>query len=168
MMLSFLIPWLPALTILMAAVVQEMALPLAAWSVFRPDLVLICLFYWRLYRPDRCGPILALLAGLLVDVISGAPLGLNAFSDIILVLFIGRFGRLIRSIDFFYLLFVLSFLVCLSEGIQLALAMLKWGSSVRWPLLMGRPVATMLIAPMIIHILVAIHQSWLEEPHARR
>ncbi|MBF0191395.1 MAG: rod shape-determining protein MreD [Magnetococcales bacterium] len=168
MMVSLLIPWLPAMTIFMAAVVQEMALPFAAWSVFRPDLVLIGLFYWRLYRPDRCGPILALLSGLLVDVVSGAPLGLNAVSNIILVLLIGRFGRLIRSIDFFYLLFVLLFFVCLAEGIQLALAAMKWGSAARWPLLTGRPVATVLIAPMVIHLLVTIHQSWLEEPHARR
>ncbi|MBF0340929.1 MAG: rod shape-determining protein MreD [Magnetococcales bacterium] len=168
MMVSLLIPWLPALTIFMAAVVQEMALPFPAWAVFRPDLVLICLFYWRLYRADRCGPVLALLAGLLVDVVSGAPLGLNAISDILLVLLVGRFGRLIRSVDFHYLLFVVPILVCLTEGMQVALASLKWGLAVRWHLLAGRPVATMLIAPTVIYLLVLIHQTWLEERHAQR
>ncbi|NGZ04734.1 MAG: rod shape-determining protein MreD [Magnetococcales bacterium] len=168
MMPSMLMPWLPALTIFVAAVVQEMALPMAAWAVFRPDLVLICLFYWRLYRADRCGPILALLSGLLVDVISGSPLGLNAVSNILLVLIISHFGRLIRSIDFVYLLFVLLLLVSLAEAIQWSLVMVKWGSAVRWSLLIGRPIATVLIAPMVIHLLVTIHQTWLEEPHARR
>lgn len=165
---SALIPWLPALTTFMAVLVQEMALPMAAWSVFRPDLVLVCLFYWRLYRADRCGPILAMLSGLLVDLISGSPLGLNAISNIFLVLIIGRFGRLIRSIDFIYLLFVLLLMVCLAEAIQWALVVVKWGGAVRWPLLYGRPVATALIAPMVIHLLVTIHQNWLEGPHARR
>lgn len=168
MMVSLLISGLPAMTIFMAAVLQEMALPFHAWSVLRPDLVLICLFYWRLYRTDRCGPILALLAGLLVDVISGAPLGLNAISNILLILVIGRLGRLIRSIDFTYLIFVVPIFVLLAEGIQLGLAMLKWGMAVRWQLLMGRPVATMLLAPLVIHLLVMIHRTWLEETHARR
>ncbi|MEO5345370.1 MAG: rod shape-determining protein MreD [Magnetococcus sp. YQC-9] len=156
------------MTIFMAAVLQEMALPFHAWSALRPDLVLICLFYWRLYRSDRCGPILALLAGLLVDVISGAPLGLNAISNILLILIIGRLGRLIRTIDFVYLLIVMPVLVMVAETIQLGIVYLKWGMAIRWPLLIGRPVATMLLAPLVIHLLVMIHQTWLEEAHARR
>ncbi|MBF0438194.1 MAG: rod shape-determining protein MreD [Magnetococcales bacterium] len=166
MMLSLLIPWLPALTIFVAAVVQEMALPFPAWSVFRPDLVLICLFYWRLYRADRCGPVLALLAGLLVDVMSGSPVGLHAVSNIVFILVTGHFGRLLRSVDFVYLLFVLLFFTCLAEGIQLMLALLKWGPYVRWMVLAGRPVATLLIAPLVVYLLVLVHQAWLEEPNA--
>ncbi|MBF0127090.1 MAG: rod shape-determining protein MreD [Magnetococcales bacterium] len=168
MIVSLLIPWLPAMTVFVAAVVQEMAMPFPAWSVFRPDLVLIALFYWRLYRADRCGPKLALLSGLLVDLISGSPVGLHGLTNIILVLLTGHLGRLFRSMDFYYLLFVLLFLTCLTEGLQLLVTMLMWGPAARWLLLAGRPVATMLIAPLVIHLLVLIHQTWLEEPHARR
>lgn len=168
MIVSLLIPWLPALTVFLAAVVQEVALPFSAWSVFRPDLVLISLFYWRLYRQDRCGPILALLVGLLVDLLSGSHLGLHGVSYIVLVLVTGHFARVCRSVDFYYVLFIILFLTCLIEGLQLTLATLMWGSGVRWLLLAGRPVATLLIAPMVVYGLIVVHQTWLEEPDARR
>ncbi|MEO5332000.1 MAG: rod shape-determining protein MreD [Magnetococcus sp. YQC-5] len=168
MIVSLLISWMPALTLFLAAVVQEMALPFSAWSVFRPDLVLICLFYWRLYRADRCGPILAFLTGLLVDVLSGTPLGLHAVSNIVLILVTGHFDRVFRSVDFIYVLFVILFLTCLTEGIQLAVSTVMWGPAARWLVLAGRPVATFLIAPMVIYGLVMVHQTWLEEPYARR
>ncbi len=168
MMISLLIPLLPAMTIFLAAAIQEIALPFPAWSVFRPDLVLISLFYWRLYRADRCGPILALVAGLFVDVVSGSPLGMHGVAYIVLVLVIGHFERLFRALDFYYLLFVILFLTCLIEGVELALATMMWGQGARWLLLAGRPVATLLMAPTVVYLLITIHQTWLEEPHARR
>ncbi|MBF0294584.1 MAG: rod shape-determining protein MreD [Magnetococcales bacterium] len=167
MIVSWLIPWLPALTLCMAAIIQELAIPVPAWAVFRPDLVLITLFYWRLYRGDLCGAKLAFLAGILVDMLSGTRLGVHAISHIVLVLVVGLYARVLRSMDFYYVLFVLLFLTCFVEGIQLLVTLPWMGGAARWMLLAGRPVATMLLAPLVIHLLVMVHRTWLEEPHAR-
>lgn len=142
--------------------IQESVIPLEAWSVFRPDLVLISLFYWRIYRPDRCTVPFAFLVGLLVDTVSGTPLGLNAFSKTLIVLLISRFGQRLRSMAFFHMLFGIVIISLLDAAIQLLLIGLLQGFYVRWPLLLGRPVATLLIAPLWFSLLIYIHHWWLE------
>lgn len=162
MIASLIIAWIPALTLILAMTIQESVIPLEAWSVFRPDLVLIGLFYWRLYRPDRCTVSLAFLIGLLVDTISGAALGLNAFSKTLIILLISRFGQRLRSMGFFHMLFGIVIVSLLDAAIQLLLIGLLQGFYVRWPLLLGRPVATLLIAPLWFSLLIYIHHWWLE------
>ncbi|MBF0400864.1 MAG: rod shape-determining protein MreD [Magnetococcales bacterium] len=162
MISSFIIAWIPALTLVLAVTLQESVIPLEAWSVFRPDLVLICLFYWRLYRPDRCTVTLAFLIGLLVDTVSGTALGLNTFSKTLLVLLVSRFGQRLRSLEFYHMLFGIVAVSLLDAVVQLLLMGLVQGVYVRWPLLLGRPVATLLIAPLCFSLLIYIHHWWLE------
>ncbi|MEG3640210.1 rod shape-determining protein MreD [Magnetococcus sp. PR-3] len=166
---TLLAPWLPFLSLLLAVAVQEVALPYEAWSVWRPDLLLVALFYWRLYRPDRCGPGSAFSAGLTVDVLSGGPLGMNALSKTLITLLIRRFGRRLRATDAIFLLPILALLSMLDQFIQLGLSTLLQGWGVRWPLLFGRIAATALIAPLIVALLIHIHRIWLgETPRAGR
>jgi rod shape-determining protein MreD len=159
---SLLVPWVPAFTVWFALTLQEVALPFAVWSVFRPDLVLITLFYWRLYRADLCGPVLAFCAGLMLDLMAGTPLGLNAFSKVVMVLLVGHFSLRLRAIEFTYHLPVIMLLVVLELGIQLVCFSVLWESAFYMPLLFGRPIATMLVMPMVVALLIHIHKSWLE------
>jgi rod shape-determining protein MreD len=158
-----LIPWVPAFTVWLALVLQELSLPFAAWSVFRPDLVLISLFYWRLYRSDLCGPVLAFLAGLLLDALSGTPLGLNAFSKVVVILLVGHFSIRLRAAEFLHLLPVVLLLVVLDMLIQLFFFAILHDNAAYMAFFIGRPVATMLVMPMVVAILIHIHKSWLEQ-----
>ncbi|ABK43925.1 Rod shape-determining protein MreD [Magnetococcus marinus MC-1] len=166
---SLLAPWLPLLSLMLAVAVQEVALPYQAWSVFRPDLLLVALFYWRLYRPDRCGPGSAFGAGVAVDLLSGGPMGINALSKILITLLIRRFGPRLRATDAIFLVPILALLSLLDQMIQLGLATLVQGWGVRWPLLLGRVVSTALVAPLVVGALIHIHRIWLgETPRAGR
>ncbi|MBF0444263.1 MAG: rod shape-determining protein MreD [Magnetococcales bacterium] len=162
-MISYLlVPWVPLLTVWVALVLQEIALPFASWSVFRPDLVLICLFYWRLYRSDLCGPVLAFGVGLLLDITSGTPLGLNAFSKVVMVIVVGHFNIRLKAAEFMHLLPVMLLLVILDLLIQLLLFSILRGNEFYLPIFYGRPIATMLLMPMVVAILIHIQKSWLE------
>ena len=47
-----------------------------SFSTFiRPEIGLICVFYWVLYRPDLFNMFMVFLLGLINDIISSAPLG---------------------------------------------------------------------------------------------
>ncbi|MEO5339435.1 MAG: rod shape-determining protein MreD [Magnetococcus sp. MYC-9] len=162
MITSLIIAWIPLLTLVLAACVQELLIPLEAWSVFRPDLVLVGLFYWRLHRPDRCTIPLVFCIGILVDTLSGTSLGLNTFSKTLLVLLIDRFGRRLRTLGFVHLLAGLLMAALLDAAIQMLLMSLLQGLHVRWPLLLGRPIATLLVAPLWFSMLIYIHHWWLE------
>lgn len=45
----------------------------------RPDLAIISVYFWVLYRPDLFGPVSTLILGLFVDFLSASPLGLHVF-----------------------------------------------------------------------------------------
>ncbi len=158
MISSLLLPWLPALTLLLAGVLQNLAMPFQSWSVFRPDLVLVGLVFWRLHRPDRCAPELAFAIGLVVDVLAHTPMGLHALSNTLLVVTVDRLSSRLRGSDFVQLLPFLLILTLLVELLQLAIILPLQGPHVRWPLFLGRPVATLLLAPLVFSGLNQAHQ----------
>lgn len=47
-------------------------------NLFRPELVLMVLFYWTLALPDKIGSFHALFLGLVLDLLLGSTIGLHA------------------------------------------------------------------------------------------
>ncbi len=68
-----------ALTVFVALVFELMPLP-AEITMARPDWVLLVLMYWSLALPHRVNIGVAWLTGLILDLASGAPLGVNALT----------------------------------------------------------------------------------------
>jgi rod shape-determining protein MreD len=160
---SLLVPWVPALTVLLAVALQNLALPWHFWGVLRPDFVLLCLLYWRLYRPDRCGPGIAFVAGVATDVLAGTPLGLHALTNMVVVLVTGYFGTRLRSADFLFLLPMIVPAVLIREMFHGMILNLFQNMPMHWPPFLGRVMATVLLTPMVIRILIHLHRVWLEE-----
>ncbi|MBF0142073.1 MAG: rod shape-determining protein MreD [Magnetococcales bacterium] len=160
--LSLIVPWLPAASVFLVLVIQSLALPSVGWSVFRPDLVLIVLFYWRLFRPDLCGVMLAFASGLALDIVSGLPWGLNALTKSLMILLVGHQGNRLRAADFNVLPLILLFLALVEEGGKWFLMLLLQGW--HWPgiRLAGGPLATMLISPLLVRVLIRLHKNWVE------
>lgn len=53
-------------------------LPLSRF--LRPDVGMICVYFWALYRQDLFGSISAFLLGFVADSLSAVPMGLNVFA----------------------------------------------------------------------------------------
>jgi rod shape-determining protein MreD len=53
-------------------------LQVPGWGPVAPQLVLMAVFYWAIHRPDLLRPSFAFGLGVLQDLLSGMPLGLNA------------------------------------------------------------------------------------------
>ncbi|QIZ77909.1 rod shape-determining protein MreD [Ferrimonas lipolytica] len=64
------------LTVLIALLLQVMPLP-HALQAFRPDWVLLTLFYWVLTLPHRFNIISACLVGVILDVLMGGTMGVR-------------------------------------------------------------------------------------------
>jgi len=70
-------------TLLLAFVLSVLRLPLGSPEVFawlRPGWVLLVLLYWVITLPQWVGIVTCWCVGLLVDVLLGAPLGINAIA----------------------------------------------------------------------------------------
>lgn len=68
----------PLALTLLAAIFNVVPLRLPDYSELAPSLVLMAVFYWTVHRPDLMRPWSVFLVGILDDVLSGAPLGVNA------------------------------------------------------------------------------------------
>jgi rod shape-determining protein MreD len=66
-----------ALTLLMV-LINVIPLRLPDYAELAPGLVLMAVFYWTVHRPDLMQPWAVFLAGILDDILSGTPLGVNA------------------------------------------------------------------------------------------
>lgn len=71
--------WVILLSLLVAAIFTVVPVDRAlAW--WRPEWFLLVLVYWAIALPHRVGLLTALVVGLLVDVIEGAPIGQHMLS----------------------------------------------------------------------------------------
>lgn len=77
--------WVIVMTLFAAAVLAVVPLPEAiAWG--RPEWVALVLVYWCIALPHRVGVTVALVCGVLLDVLEGAALGQNTFALAVLAL----------------------------------------------------------------------------------
>ena len=68
----------PFLTLLVAVIFSHLPLPTVLAQNTMPPFVLSFVFLWAVYRPNWLPVGLVFITGLLMDILSGVPLGLNA------------------------------------------------------------------------------------------
>lgn len=88
-------------------------------NYFRPTVGVICVYYWTLKRGYMFSYVSAFVVGLLMDVYSSSPLGLNIVFMMLLVSVINWLARYFQSA---------SFNVCwaLFAAVELGQILLKW------------------------------------------
>lgn len=68
----------PHLLLLALLLLNVVALPLLPTGAVKPQFVLMAVYYWAIYRPTLLPPSFCFMIGLLMDVLSGMPPGINA------------------------------------------------------------------------------------------
>lgn len=68
----------PITLLLFLFMLSVTALPLPRIGQIKPALLLMTIYYWSIYRPTIMPPWLCFVTGLLLDFLSGLPLGVNA------------------------------------------------------------------------------------------
>ncbi len=68
----------PTLTTLVLAVFSVLPLRFPDYAAVAPLITLGGVYYWTMYRPDLLPPAAAFLCGVVVDLLSGVPLGVSA------------------------------------------------------------------------------------------
>ncbi len=90
--------WMIVATLVVALLFHAAPLPLD-WRWFRPELVMLTLFYWSLALPHRVGIVSAAATGLLVDIINGSTVGALAMGMVVADVFILLNYQRIRQFD---------------------------------------------------------------------
>jgi rod shape-determining protein MreD len=63
---------------LIAVIVGAMPMYMPGYGAIAPNLALIAVVYWAIYRPDLFPAVIAFAVGLVQDAVMGTPLGMNA------------------------------------------------------------------------------------------
>lgn len=124
----------------------------------RPEWVAMTLVFWVLVRPEVAGVFLGFAMGLLLDVLHGSLLGLNAFSMCImafLVILLHSRLRLYNPIQQSFIIFVLVGLFLLIRYWTESLVMGQAKAALLWP-----SVGSALIWPIWYNILYFIRQYY--------
>jgi rod shape-determining protein MreD len=129
----------------------------------RPDLILICAVIAALFYRPRWALSLSVFAGLLKDIFSVAPFGMNAVLFFLWSFLIIKLSRVI-SLDNSYVRLVLIFIVAISDSIASMLILLLSGNFISWGVFFRIAVVgslyTTLFFPLVLKL--AIKSSVIE------
>lgn len=115
---------IPLLATMAAVLLNVVPLRLPDYAPLAPGFVLMAVFYWTVHRPDLMRPWAVFLVGLLDDVLSGTPLGVNSLVLLFVHWTIMAQHRVFRGKSF--MLVWLGFAV-LAFGAKLVLAAVAFG-----------------------------------------
>lgn len=134
------------------------ALPVPGLGAVKPALMLMAVYYWSIYRPTLTPPFLCFAIGLLLDFMTGLPLGVNAIM-LTLVQWIVRDQRKFLMGQAYFTIWAVFALVA-----TLALLM-QWGMygvvNMVWsPLapVMFSLLSTILLFPVVTLLLIGVHR----------
>jgi rod shape-determining protein MreD len=149
---------IPQLVLFFFLLIGLISWPVAGMSAIKPQLVLMVVYYWAIYRPTLVPPALCFCCGILIDMLSGAPIGTNAIILVALQWLVRDQRRFLMGQPYMTIWAVF----CL---VALAASLGQWSLSglslMRWPdirpVLASAGVTTFLFPPVTM-LLVSIHK----------
>ncbi|MBP2311926.1 rod shape-determining protein MreD [Azospirillum soli] len=136
--------------------------PLPSYAPVAPFLTAIAVYYWAIHRPDLMRPSTAFLIGLLQDLLTGGPLGVNALVLVIVHWAVLSQRRVLMSSTFALMWFGFAM-------VMLGVACIQWlaFSALNATVLPFNPVLfqallTMAMFPAVAWFLIRVHRAFLQ------
>lgn len=151
----------PFAVTVMLVVLNAIPLPIPDYRSIVPLVPLMAVYYWALYRPDLMPVGAVFVVGLLEDVLTGAPLGLNAFLFLLVHGLIRSRRRLIAGKGF-AIVWVVFMLVVLGVGfVSWVVASLLYDASIRLEPAITQLMLTLVLYPCLAWLLIRVQRSFL-------
>jgi len=151
----------PSLATFLLVFLSVTPLPIPSYGAVAPALPMIAIYYWATHRPDLLPFTVVFVAGLLLDILAGGPLGLHSFVFLICHFLVVTQRRLLVGQPFL-------FLWCGFVVVQLLATFLEWMAfgiyandiqSIGPVLISG--MITMALFPMIAWLLLQMQRGLL-------
>jgi rod shape-determining protein MreD len=152
-----------ALVLLQVTVVPQFTAGLGSAFGVHPDLVLIAVTAWSLLRGAEEGMLWALIAGVAMDFVSGAPFGMST-----LPLLIVSFGAGLSQRGIFRFDLVIPILIIPVATLIYQAMMLAWLKAFGWPVTWGEGLSRIVLPTIWVNTLVMPAIYWLLRLISRR
>ncbi len=127
-------------------------------GVMEPSFVLMAVYYWAIYRPTLIPPVLCFAVGLLIDILTGMPPGVNAVIFVLTHWIVREQRRFLMGQPYSTMWAVFGFVALLAALTQWFLYGLgQWHWAPPGPVLSGA-VLSLCIFPFVTLLLVLIHR----------
>lgn len=153
--LRLIVPHLLLLALLLLSVTS---LPFLPTGAVKPQFVLMAVYYWAIYRPTLLPPSYCFILGLLMDILTGMPPGINALILVVTQWVVRDQRRFLMGEPYVTIGAVFGLVAVLSIFIQwglYGLTQLYWGDL--WPVFSGALVSLFLF-PFVTLLLVIVHR----------
>ncbi len=157
--LKKLIPFFITLFFVLLAYVPT-HLPLSHF--LRPDFAFICIYFWILYRPDLFGIVSTILIGVIVDSLSGLPLGMNICIFLFIYLLTITLADYVNTKPFISSWLCFSLIAFLAFVLKWFLFCVYFRVLLTWPHILMTYVSTILIYPLIARFNMFIQNRYLK------
>ena len=151
----------PFATTVLLVVLNAIPLPIPDYRTVVPLVPLMAIYYWAMYRPDLMPVLAVFFVGLLEDVLTGAPLGFNAF------LFLATHGivrsqrRFILGHGFFVIWAVFVVIVAGVGGLSWLVATILYQGAVPPAPAVAQLGLTLAVFPCIAWLLLKVQRTFL-------
>lgn len=139
-------------------VLSVVSLPLPDIGVARPGLLVMAVYYWSVYRPTLMPPYLCFATGLLLDLLTGLPLGVNAVVLTLVQWLVRDQRRFLMGQPYIVIWLVFALVAFSSQLVQwgmYGLVHMQWAPIL--PQVLGA-LATALLFPVVTLFLILIHR----------
>ncbi len=149
----------PQILLIVLLLLNMASLPLPYADSIKTHFVLMAIYYWAIYRPTLIPPSLCFLIGLLMDVMGGFALGLNAMVLVIVQWLVRDQRKFLMGQPYIVIWAVFGLVALCSTLLQWALNGLSNG--MQWPEPMPVIAGTMVslfLFPLVTLVLVMAHR----------
>lgn len=151
----------PFVVTVMLVVLNAIPLPVPDYRSIVPLVPLMAIYYWALYRPELMPIGAVFLVGILEDVLTGAPLGLNAFLFLLVHSLIRSRRRLIAGKGF-TVAWIVFMLVVLGAGVvSWLVAALLYDAPIRLEPAVTQLTLTLALYPCLAWFLIRVQRAFL-------
>jgi rod shape-determining protein MreD len=113
----------PLMTGLVLVMFSVLPLQIPYYGSVSPNLGVMAVFYWVVYRPDLMPPSAAFLTGLWQDVLVGSPLGANAFILLVVHMALAAQRRFFQGKTFSVVWWAFAMITFMAAGLTWVLTM---------------------------------------------
>ncbi|MCB9988607.1 MAG: rod shape-determining protein MreD [Rhodospirillales bacterium] len=148
----------PQLLLVSLALLNSLSFSVVFVGNLNPFFVVMAIYYWAIYRPTLVAPLWCMLLGLLMDIVAGGALGVNAVILVLVQFIVRTQRRFLMGQPFVVMWFIFGLMVetvaLLQWGLQ-GIAVGMWGDIM--PAIINGAVSFFLF-PFISMLLVLTHR----------
>lgn len=145
--------------ILLLAAYIPVHIPLSKF--LRPDIGIICVYFWALYRKDLFGAFSAFMLGIIADSIGATPFGLNAFIFMFVFILASTFGSCVNTKPFIVSWGGFAVISFLAFGIKWILLSIFYSRFLALGGITAGYAATVLFYPLIARLNIFVQNRFL-------